>query len=515
MRRLSLLILMFSSLLAFHSRAADAPDKNAAKADKPAVKQEVKSDKKELKEETVITTNRVTVGGRELKYAATAGTIVLKEEEGKPRASFFYVAYRLLESNTGTRPVTFSFNGGPGSSSVWLHLGILGPRRAKLTDEGFLPPPPYQVINNEFSLLDKSDLVFIDPVSTGFSRAAAADEAKNFHGLEEDAESVAEFIRLYVSRNNRWSSPKFLIGESYGTTRAAKLSGLLQERFGMYLNGIMLVSVVLDFQTISFVPGNDLPYVLFLPTYTSTAWYHKKLKGNLQASLLDAMNESEKFATGEYLLALNKGAALPDAERKHIVQKLSELTGLSEDFVDRADLRIHAGNFFKELLRGERKTVGRFDSRLTARDRDSVGDVPETDPSYHSVLGPYTAAFNDYVRRELKYESDLPYEMLTGKVQPWNYGDYKNKFVNVAETLRQGMNINPHLKVFVANGIYDLATPYFGTKYTFEHLGLPDDLRKNIELQFYPAGHMMYTQEESLKKLRNDLARFIDGTLQK
>lgn len=495
-----------SFVLLLVSVMAVSPSAWAADA-KEAEKKEKKDDKKD---EVVTTSQSVKVGGVDIGYTATAGTLVMKDEEGKPRASYFYVAYtRTNIADPSKRPITFSFNGGPGSSSVWLHMGVLGPRRVVLNDDGTLPPPPFQAVNNEFSLLDETDLVFIDPVSTGFSRPAPGEDAHKFHGVDEDIRSVGEFIRLYVTRSMRWSSPKFLIGESYGTTRAAGLSGHLEDRYGLYLNGIMLVSSVLDFQTISFATGNELPYVVFLPTMTATAWYHKKLPPDLQADRKKALQEAETFAAGEYSTALFKGAKLSAEDRQRVAVATARLTGLSVDYVLRANLRVGAFNFFKELLRAEGKTVGRFDSRATGTDRDGVGDTPDYDPSYTGVYGPFTSVVNDYVRRELKYESDLPYEILTSKVQPWNYGDYRNRYLNVAETLRQSMTHNPHLKVFVANGIYDLATPYFATRYTFEHLGFDSKLQANVTQVDYEGGHMMYTIKSSLEALKKDLAKFV------
>lgn len=493
-------VLLLASVMALSPSARAADAKEAEKKDK-------KDDKKD---EVVTTSQSVKVGGVDIGYTATAGTLVMKDEEGKPRASYFYVAYtRTNIADPSKRPITFSFNGGPGSSSVWLHMGVLGPRRVVLNDDGTLPPPPFQAVNNEFSLLDETDLVFIDPVSTGFSRPAPGEDAHKFHGVDEDIRSVGEFIRLYVTRSMRWSSPKFLIGESYGTTRAAGLSGHLEDRYGLYLNGIMLVSSVLDFQTISFATGNELPYVVFLPTMTATAWYHKKLPPDLQADRKKALQEAETFAAGEYSTALFKGAKLSAEDRQRVAVATARLTGLSVDYVLRANLRVGAFNFFKELLRAEGKTVGRFDSRATGTDRDGVGDTPDYDPSYTGVYGPFTSVVNDYVRRELKYESDLPYEILTSKVQPWNYGDYRNRYLNVAETLRQSMTHNPHLKVFVANGIYDLATPYFATRYTFEHLGFDSKLQANVTQVDYEGGHMMYTIKSSLEALKKDLAKFV------
>ncbi|HWY77623.1 MAG TPA: peptidase S10, partial [Verrucomicrobiae bacterium] len=441
-----------------------------------AKKEEAKPNPKEPKDEITETTNSVTINGAEIPYKATAGTIVMKDEEGKPHATVFFIAYTRLggaSTNAADRPIAFSFNGGPGSSSVWLHLGALGPRRVSLKEDGSLPPPPFKLVNNDSSILDETDLVFIDPVSTGYSRPVPGEDAGKFHGVEEDLASVGDFIRLYTTRYKRWNSPKFLIGESYGTTRAAGLSGHLEDRYGIYLNGICLISSVLDFSTLGFNPGNDLPYILYLPSETAAAWYHKKLAADLQADMKKALAESEQFALGDYTQALMKGAQIPAEERLQIVKKVARLTGLSEDFVDRAELRVNVRQFFKELLRNERLIIGRYDSRMTGTDRNATGDSPEYDPSYTAVLGPFTATFNNYVRQDLKFESDLPYEVLTGKVMPWDFGTARNRYLDVAETLRETMVHNPYLKVFVANGYFDLATPFLATRYTFDHMGLP------------------------------------------
>ena len=475
---------------------------------------ETEVQEKTPKEELLKTKHTVTIDGREVTYTATTGTILLKEENSKAKASVFFVAYTTDNvGDVGRRPLTFSFNGGPGSSSVWLHLGLLGPRRVLMDDEGRALPPPYKLVDNAHSLLDVTDLVFIDPVSTGYSRAVPGEEPDQFHGFDKDIESVGEFIRVYATRFKRWSSPKFLIGESYGTTRAAGLSGYLQDRHGMYFNGIMLVSAILNFQTARFDVGNDLPYILFLPTYAATAWYHKRLDPDLQADLQATLREVETFALGEYTVAMMKGAALPADERRQIARKLARYTGLSQDYVERTDLRINIHRFVKELLRDQRRTVGRFDTRLTGIDRDAVGEEVEYDPSYAIVQGPYTATLNDYVRTELRFESDLPYEILTSHVHPWDYGKHQNQYVNVAETLRKAMTQNPYLKVFVANGCYDLATPYLATQYTFNHLALDPSLQENISMGYYEAGHMMYIHLPSLVQLKADLADFVRSAI--
>lgn len=467
-------------------------------------------------EKTVQTKHSVRIGGQEIKYTATTGTILLKLEDGTPKASIFYVAYTRDDvSDLTKRPVTFTFNGGPGSASIWLHLGAFGPKRVEMGDAGALLPPPYKLEDNEYSLLDVTDLVFIDPVSTGYSRAVPGESPAQYHGIQPDIQSVADFIRLYATRNRRWTSPKFLAGESYGTTRAAGLSGYLQQHYGMYLNGIILISSILNFETAEFNRGNDLPYILYLPSYTAIAWYHKKLPADLQGDLHKAIDESRNFAAHEYADALMAGDALPAATRTEIVQKLSRLTGLSANFVDRCDMRIDLERFDKQLLRSERRTVGRLDGRFTGIDQDAAGSEPNYDPSMAAIIGPYTAAFHDYVRGELKFDSDLFYEFLTGRVRPWSFEPYENRYVNVAETLRSAMTQNPFLHVFVAKGYYDLATPFFAADYTFNHLGLDPTLRAHIEGEYYESGHMVYINLPSLAKLKKDLAAFIQSSMPK
>jgi carboxypeptidase C (cathepsin A) len=490
--------------------------------EKPALsKVEGKEEKAPPQDNLVVTKHTVRIGGREIKYTVTAGTMVLKEEtpdrekesEGqKPRAQVFFVAYtKDGNGSKAKRPLTFSFNGGPGSASVWLHLGVLGPRRVVLQDDGSLPKPPFELTDNEYSLLDETDLVFIDPMNTGYSRPVEGVKPKEWHGFKKDIESVGDFIRLYTTRTNRWLSPKFLIGESYGTTRAAGLSGYLQERHGMYLNGIMLISVVLDFTTLDFNLNNDLPYILFLPGYTATAWYHDVLKPH--KPLQTWLNEAEEFALGDYARALLKGDSLSKEERETIIDRVSMYTGVSRQFVERSKLRLDAFQYFKELLRERGLTVGRLDSRFTGKDRLGVTERAEYDPLLANVMGPYTAGFYDYVRSELKFESDLPYEIISRFVQPWSFAEFENKYVNVGETLRKAMTFNPYLKVFIANGYYDLGTPYFATEYTIDHLGLDEELRQNISMGYYEAGHMMYIHMPSLRQMKQDLSDFIKSAM--
>ena len=453
----------------------------------------------------------VEINGETIPYKSTTGRWVLRAEDGKARAVIFFIAYTRTDVPAVSRPVTFSFNGGPGSSSVWLHLGLLGPRRVLSGDVDHVAPPPYRLANNEFSLLDRTDLVFIDPVSTGFSRPAPGEEAKKFHSVDADIESVGEFIRLWLGRNKRWHSPKYLIGESYGTTRAAGLAGHLQDRYGMYLNGLMLISCVLNFGTLHFEPVHDLPYALHLPTYTATAWYHKRLPADLQNSLPAALAEATTFAAGDYLAALFAGSQLSGERRRQTLQTLARLTGLSEAYLESCNLRPEIMRFCRELLRDQRRTVGRLDSRFQGIERDNAGERIDSDPSYAAILGPYAGAFNQYVRDDLGYQNDLPYEVLKSLYQSWDYSAYQNRFLDVSETLRAALCQNPHLRVLVANGYFDFATPYFATEYTFSHLNLEPELAGNITLTYYPAGHMMYVHEPSLAQLKSDLNMFLGG----
>lgn len=493
MRRLTAVLLLLA--LVWAASAVDEPIKP--------------KDLAHVKEVTSQTKHTVTIDGKKIEYEATAGTMALKDEDGKPQASIFYTAYTKPGEDAAERPVCFCFNGGPGSSSVWLHMGAFGPRRVAFTEDGKALPPPAKLVENEGSLLDLTDLVFIDPVSTGFSRAADEKNAKQFHGVQEDLNSVGEFIRLYTTRNGRWKSPKYLAGESYGTTRAAALANHLQSRLGMRLNGVLLVSAVLNFGTIRFDEGNDLPYTLYLPGYAATAWYHKKLEPDLQKDLKLTLTEAEVFAKGEYQQALHKGLELTDSERAEVAAKVARLTGLSKEFVLRSDLRVEGQRFMRELLRDRGQTVGRYDSRYLGKDATDAGERPEYDPSYAAVQGTYTEGFNSYVRGNLKFESDLPYEILTGRVQPWNYGSATNRYLNVAPALRSALTTNADLRVFVANGYYDLATPYAATQYTFNHLGSDRKLLDRVTMAYYEAGHMMYVHKPSLVKLRKDVAAFI------
>ncbi len=494
------------------ARGADEPDKSDEQA---AGKAEEK--KPVLEEKSSVTRHSLTLGRERIAYTATAGNYVMKDEEGKAKASVFFVAYTLDGvTDPATRPVTFSFNGGPGAAAVWVHLGAFGPKKVMMDDEGLPLPPPGKLVDNDYSLLPASDLVFIDPVATGWSRVAPGEDRAQFHGVDEDIESVGEFIRLWATRNQRWASPKFIAGESYGTTRAAGLAAHLQQRHGMYLNGLVLISTILNWQNQEFAIGNDIPYIIHLPTYAATAWYHKKLPPELSGDLGKTLAEVEQFARGEYALALHQGDRLPPAERRRIAERVARYTGLSVDYVERTNLRVGIYRYLKELLRAEGKTVGRLDSRFTGYDRDSAGELSEFDPSIEAVSVGYVALLNDYLRRDLQYENDQPYRPLSPGVWPWKFlreRDGGMGFPNLAEDLRGAMTRNPALKVLVASGYYDFATPYFDSIYTVDHLELPEPLRGNVSFAFYESGHMMYIRKADHRKFRDDVVRFIKEAL--
>ncbi len=493
----------------------ESPEKEAA----PEKADDVVPPPPHHEEEFTETTHSVVIDGEPVEYTATTGRMLLRDEDGKKKASFFYIAYtRNNMDSMADRPIAFAFNGGPGSSSVWLHLGAFGPRRVELQADGMPLPPPGRLVDNEHSILDATDLVFIDPVGTGFSRAIPGDDEKEFHHFKKDIEAVGEFIRVYLTRHGRWGSPKFLAGESYGTTRSAGLAGHLFRRHGMYFNGLMLISSVLNFQTVgfdratgTFARGNDLPYVLFLPTYAAAAWYHGRVAEQYRSlPLADFVAEVEQFAATEYTLALQEGTDLSPERFAAMADRLAAYTGLSVDYITRYNLRIEILRFCKELLRDEARTIGRIDARFKGVDRFTDGEAFEADPSIDAVLGTYTSALNDYVRRELDYDSELPYEVINEKVwQNWDYEDFKNAYVDVSETLREVMSRNRFMKVFVANGYLDLATPHFATEYTVSHMGLDPEVRPNLTMAYYEAGHMMYVHQPSLAALAADLRAFI------
>lgn len=457
----------------------------------------------------VLTTNAVTIAGQRVEYVAETGMLPLLKSDGTTRASVFYVAYtRTGITNKPARPLTFCFNGGPGSSSVWLHLGALGPRRVKMNPDGTLPKPPFGLVDNEYSILDNSDLVFIDPVATGFSRPAKDVKEEEFFGESNDLDSVGEFIRLWTTRHERWLSPKYLCGESYGVFRSAGLAEHLRAGCGMYLNGLILVSGVLDFGTIWGQTGNDLPFILTLPAYTSVAHFHKKLPPDLQADLPKALAEAREFMKGEYTSALQQGGSLPADERKKVIAELARLTGLKPQIIDDNNLRIDEGVFRKQLLHDEGLILGVYDARITGRDGDPASPSPGNDPSSAATRGPFAAAINSYIRSELKFEDDLPYELLAG-VHPWNYNIHNN-YANDSEKLGDAINQNPYMRVLVLGGRSDLVCPIDTMHHALDHMTIAPEYRTNIVYEEYDAGHMMYVNLPDLQKLQKDLEKFIN-----
>ena len=502
-----LAVLLFAPQPPSPSPSPSPPEKaeKSEKADKTDKTEKVP----EKEEPPIVTRHETRIGGKLVKYTVTTGMMPLKSEAGDTEARIFFMAYTADRPGApAQRPLTFSFNGGPGSSSVWLHLGAIGPKRVKMLDDGRMPAPPYELVDNDESWLDQTDLVFLDPVGTGYSRATKPELGKKFWGVQGDIESVGEFIRLYLSRYQRWGSPLFVVGESYGTTRAAGLAGHLIEK-GIAFNGIVLISTILNFETARFTKGNDLPYVLFLPTYTATAWYHKKLPADLQAKPLRALlDEVERWALADYTLALAKGDRLSGSERQTVVDTLARYTGLDKGFLDQSDMRVEIQRFDKELLRDQRRTVGRLDSRFQGSDALAAGERPDFDPSLAAIRPPYTATFNDYVRAELGYKSDVTYHILGGGIGAWDWGT-SNGFADVSESLRSAFAKNPHMKLLVAKGYYDLATPYFAVEYTLSHMGLDPALRRNVRTREYEAGHMMYIDKKELARLHQDIAAFL------
>jgi carboxypeptidase C (cathepsin A) len=512
-----LALILFCSLLAGgqqRNREDRQPPSSPATAPAAAETRPSEAKKEPVEPAPVVTHHEIHVGGKTLRYTATAGMMPLKNvDTGDVEAHIFYIAYTLDGQQPEHRPLTFSFNGGPGSASVWLHLGAIGPKRVPMQPDGMMPPPPFRLIDNEYTWLDQTDLVFIDPVGTGYSRAVKRDQTKKFLGLRGDIESVGEFIRLYLGRYERWASPLFLVGESYGTTRAAGLSGYLVEH-GIAFNGIMLISSILNFQTTDSSPGNDLPYILFLPTFASAAWYHKKLGPDFPD--LDKLHsEVEKWAAGPYADALAKGDRLTPQERQDVIDHLARYTGLSKTYIDESNLRIDEPHFTKELLRDQHKTIGRLDSRFTGTSRSAVSERSEFDPSMSAIRPPYTAMFNQYVRTELGYKSDLEYYILGGgfRFDEWDWGVQRGGFPDTAQALKDAFDKNPFMKLFVGSGYYDLATPYFATQYTLNHMALDPAQHARISLGYYGAGHMMYIQDSSLGELKKDVSAFMQGAL--
>jgi len=508
-------------LLCFFGLPSFANDKSASEegAKKPDEKKEdakpadKKPEEKAKEEKPKESKGSVTIGGQEVKYVAKTGTLPLLKEDGTgEKASVFFVYYSvvgadgkpLAATDAGKRPITFCFNGGPGSSAVWLHFGGLGPKKIELDPQGLNAAPHAPVVSNPNSILDVTDLVFIDPVGTGASRPAKGEKGEQFWSVNGDIESVGEFIRSFTTREQRWASPKYLCGESYGGVRGAGLCDFLQSKFGLYLDGFVSISGVLNFDAMG---GDVLGAINSLPSYTATAHFHKKLPSDLQADRTKAIAEATTFAQGDYALALLKGSTLAATDRTRVAEKLARFTGLDRDLIERAHLVIRPGLFFENLLRKEGKIIGRFDGRVVSEDYEQLQNRPNFDPSYTNIYGSFSAAANASIRGDLGYEWDLPYHILTDV--NWSYKDFDGESVNVEDRLARAMQNNTRLRVLFCLGHCDLAVPAASTLYSIDHLHIPDDLRSNISVQYYEAGHMMYLNQVDAEKLRRDIVAFI------
>jgi len=503
-------ILAFCALGSVPRAAAQDPEPHRKAA-------EAKAPEPAPKEVTVVTEHSIRIDGQTIPYKATAGSILLKNDKGEPTALIYYWAYTRSDvTDFAKRPIAFLYNGGPGSSSIWIQMGAYGPRRVVTANAAPTGGAPYQLVDNQYSLLAKTDMVFIDPVGTGFSHAVGKAKDRDFWGVDEDVRSLAQFVTKYVTRNDRWNSPKFLIGESYGTFRSVALGNYLQAHDNMYMNGIVLMSSVLDLGTISFHPGNDLPYVLYLPSYAATAWYHKVLNPR-PANLPAFLQQVRQYAATTYANALMQGANLSATEKEAVAKQLSQYTGLSVDYLMSADLRVSLPQFMAELQRSRGLVTGRLDSRFSGATYDPLSEYGGYDPQSTAITGAFTGAFHAYITQELKFNPDRPYMVAADGAG--RYWDWKHQVrgegygfpgaPNVEPDLKEALITNPHLYVQVENGYYDMATPFFETEYTMSHLDLPASLQSHIGLKYYESGHMMYVRVPTLAELSANVGAFI------
>ncbi len=498
---------------------ADKAAESAKPAEAPKADANEATDKEEhydvAEVPPVVTHHQIALNGKTLNYTATTGRLPIKRGDGKTEAEMFFVAYTLDGQETARRPLTFAFNGGPGSASVWLHMGALGPKRVVLQPNGFMPAAPYRLEDNPDTLLDRTDIVMVDAMATGYSRAANAELTKKFLGVKGDVQGFGEFIRLYLSRYERWSSPLFLLGESYGTTRAAGIAGYLADH-GIAFNGVTLLSMAVDFQTLEWNKSNDLPYLLLVPTFNIIAGYHHKLSADLTQDVAKTREEVVRWSNNEYALALGKGDAITPEERRKIVEQLSRYIGLKPEVIEAHDLRIDVPTFTKELLLDRKLISGRLDGRFTSPNPgDERGGY---DPTSAAILPPYTSAFNNYLRTELNYKSDMPYRVFAYDqpgFQTWEWGNAVEGFPSTASGLRSAMIKNPYMKILVMEGYYDLATPFAAANWTMDHLDLDGQYRQNISYSTYGSGHMVYIDRAEHDKMKKDLVEFMEKCLPK
>ena len=477
--------------------------------------EETKSEEKDLpKAEVFTTSHQVRIDGKTIKYTATAGTMEMKNNKDEAIALFGYTAYVKNGGDSRKRPLLFAFNGGPGSASIWLHMGILGPQRTIVTDAGFTPNGPFKRVDNNYSILDKADLVMIDPVGTGFSKPIGKGKGEDFWGVDQDIKSVSEFIVQYTTENGRWASPKYILGESYGGMRSGGVAYHLLSRHNFALNGVILVSPFMDYVSGAAGYNADLPHVLYFTTFAATAWYHNAIK-NKPESLTEFISDAEAFALNDYAVALAKGNRLSKQERQKVLVGMEKFTGISADYWDKTNMRVDESQFSKELLRDRKESAGRIDSRYKGDSINLIGESLSYDPFFPSIGPAFVATFNDYYQNELKVKSDRKYVVMGGLWGKWDNSHRlpngnKVPWANTGVDLSYAMRQNPSMKVLVQQGYYDLATPLGATSYFIDHLDISETLQKNISLKLYHAGHMMYVHKESMAAFKKDLAEFID-----